>query len=777
MARILPVLLLKDVVILPNQVLKIESSHPLSLETILTSEKEYNNELIIISPKDSLEEKPEIEDLPNMSVIARIEKDITLPNGQVRVTFKGIRRVKIQKYFNSTDNKNILKCSFFHMQIPRISEGEADSLQKELKKIVKRYIKNSPTLSNEILHNLEDDISLNDLTDYVAGFIPLTLEKKMFYLEQISPLRRANKLIEDLITELKVLKLDQKINASLQQGLEDNQKEFVLRERMKEIQRELGEEDKKTKEIEKYLEKLNSFTLPNSTRTKVLYEIRKYEFMNEMSPEITFVRNYLELFFSLPWNEETIEVEDLKLIEKSLNKTHYGLKQVKTRVLEYAAMKKRNPLLQAPIICLVGPPGVGKSTIALSIANALHRKFYKINVGGLNDSSELTGHRRTYLGSAPGRVITALQKCGTKNPLILIDEVDKMVKDYKGDPASVLLDILDPNLNQSFVDSYLEEPMDLSHVLFFLTANYIENIPSELKDRLEIIPIQSYSTLEKMTLARDYLLPLVYLDYHIREKEVVLTDNALKYLIIHYTNEAGVRDLKRKLEELYRKVILNSTKNEKNLAVTLETKDVKKYLVERTELEDLSQEVVSPGLVSGLAVGDYGGIVLPFESVVYSGTGNVIVTGLIGDVMSESLEVVLSHIKSHLKEYDMNEKMFKNKDIHIHVLEGSIKKDGPSAGVTLATSLISLLTNRVVDKTFAMTGEMTLRGEIIPVGNIKEKLIGAFNRGIKSVIIPEKNKLDLKTIPKEVKEKLEIILVKEYSEIYQIIFKKSKKIK
>jgi len=770
MAKTLPVILLKDFVLLPNQEVKVEPSHPLSYITLELAEIHYASEIIIVSPKDSLEEMPEVEDLPNIAVIAQIKKKMTLPNGHIRVTFVGLKRVKIGKYFNSSKNTEILECNYLNIHTPKINAPDEIAIKRELKKLIKKFIKLSPQLSNDIFKEIERDLPLNELTDYIAGFLPTTLENKTYYVEEINPLKRANHLLEDLTIELKVLKLDQKINQSLQKTLDKTQKDFVLRERIKEIEKELGEENKKQKEIEKYLEKLETLNITHTTKIKIQNEIKKYELMGEMTPEISSVRNYLELFFSLPWNEETIETEDLKMIETMLNKTHYGMKNVKNRILEYAAMKKRNPFLQAPIICLVGPPGVGKSTIAASIAAALHRKFYKISVGGLNDSAELIGHRRTYLGSAPGKIITSLQKCGSKNPLILIDEVDKMVKDYKGDPASVLLDILDSNLNQSFTDAYLEEPMDLSHVLFFLTANHVENIPSELKDRLEIIEVSSYSTLEKIELAKNYILPLIKLDYHLTKEEINISEDTLKYLILNYTKEAGVRDLKRKLEELYRKVILNSETKAKSLNITLETKDIKKYLEEPIDTFSMKPKIFSSGSVYGLAVTSIGGLVMPIESVMYPGSGKIKITGSIGKVMEESVEVVSSFIKSNAKKYQINEKFFTTKDIHIHVLEASISKDGPSGGVALATSLISLYTNKIISKNVAFTGEISLQGAILPVGKIKEKLIGAYNEKIKTVFIPEGNKPDLKGVPKEVKNDLEIVLVKEYQEIYDRLF-------
>ncbi len=769
MAKTLPVLLIKDFVILPQETMKVEPSNNLSIEILTLSEKLYQNEILVLSPKDSLEENPSVEDLPKIGIISKIKNKIELPNHHIRVTLEGIKRIKIEKYFNLEKNSEILGCQYFYLEEQLGKEADQESYKKELKKVLKKYITLNSNVSNEILNEI-DFLSFSQFIDKLTCVLPLDSKQKEAYVEERNVMARAKKLLEDFILELKIVKLDQQVISSLEEGLNQSQKEFVLNEKLKVIQKELGEENKKSKEIEEYFHLLDSFDLSLRTKKKIQNEIKKYEVMSENSPDISFVRNYLELIFSLPWNEETVECEDLKMIEKALNKTHYGLKNIKMRILEYVAMKKRNPLLQAPILCLVGPPGVGKSTIAYSIANALHREFYKISVGGLNDSSELTGHRRTYLGSAPGKIITALQKCGSKNPLILIDEVDKMVKDYKGDPASVLLDILDPNLNQTFTDSYLEEPFDLSHVLFFLTANRADEIPNELKDRLEIIEISSYSTQEKMSLAEDYILPLLHLDYHIREEEVKISKEALEYLILNYTAEAGVRDLKRKLEEVYRKSILDSEKNKKSLEITLEVKDIKRILEEKVTLQDYEPKEKSCGLVKALAVTDLGGIPIPIEAVCFQGSGKIYWTGSLGETMKESIEVVMSFLKANAPSFEIPFEWFQTKDFHIHALDASTKKDGPSAGLAITTALISLMKKIEISPLIAMSGEMTLRGEILPVGGVKEKVIGAYNRGLKKIYLPEANKVDVKHISKEVKEGIAICYVKDYAEIYKDLF-------
>ena len=765
----LPAMLLKGLSIFPNEEIKLELNNPLTDKLINLSIKKFHKKILIVLPKDPLEENVKADDLPTVVVESVIKQKIVLPNDHIRIVLMGKKRIKVKKYFNSLDDKDILMCDYGYIDLPKLDEEEEFTLKKELIRLLKQYIRTSDDIDNSILQDANENTDISLLTDKLAILLNLSLEKRTNYIEEINPIKRANNLITDFIYCLQLLKLDKKVNMSLQRELDRNQKEFIIKERIKVLEKELGEDNKRDIETSYYEDRLNLINVTNKTKQKVLREIKKYSMLDETSPETSFVRNYLETFFNLPWDYERIEATDLKYISSVLNKTHYGLEEIKNRILEYAAMKSRNPMLDSPIICLVGPPGIGKSTIASSIANALNRDFYKISVGGLNDSSELIGHRRTYLGSSPGKILTSISKCGSKNPVLLIDEVDKMVKDYKGDPASVLLDILDPNLNQTFTDSYLEEPFDLSHVLFILTANYINDIPMELRDRLEIIELSSYTTIEKVKLAKEYLIPSIYLEYHISNDEVQFSDDALEYLIINYTNEAGVRDLRRKLSSILRKIIMTSVKKKETLHILIEKKDVKKYLDDASFLFD-KQRIVLPGLINALAVTQSGGKVLQVESIMYDGSGKVNITGLPGDIIKESIQVVISYLKANSKIYHFNKDVFSKKDIHLHMLEGAIPKNGPSAGVAITTSIISLLKNIVVSDNVAMTGEMTLRGEIIRVGGIKEKVISAYNSGIKKIYLPYDNKIDIKYIPTAIIKKLDIVFVKTYEEIYKDLF-------
>ena len=764
----LPVMLLKGLVLIPNQEVKLDINNKISKKIVMISSKNYNDELLIVCPKDQKEEVPEVTDLPFVGVVCKIISKIELPNGHLKIKVKGLRRVAIEEYSNNVNDSDILECSVRNIELPRFEEAELNAAKRKLLDILKKYIDLNPSISNSILSYLKNETDINKITDQIALFLPLSIEKKLEYMEEINALKRAHRLIKDINLEIEIILLDEQIEENLSTELENTQKEFILREKIKEIKKELGDNDIKQDEIDDYLQKLNSLELPKKTYDKILYEIKKYESTNEMSPEISGIRTYLDWVLNLPWNNKTTDETDIVKIRKSLDKSHYGLEEIKERVIEFVVSKKRNKDIISPIICLVGPPGVGKTSIANSIAKSLNKEFSKISVGGLNDSAELNGHRRTYIGASPGKIIGSIKKCGSKNPLILIDEVDKMVKDYKGDPASVLLDILDVEQNKYFIDNYIEEPFDLSNVTFILTANDENKIPLELLDRLEIIKVSSYTEIEKIDIAKKYLLPRIYKNYLLKAKDIKISNDIILEIINNYTKEAGVRELNRLLDKIIRKIITLNNNNE-DLKITLKETDLKKYLGNK-KFENILNNNVIPGKINGLAFTPYGGMVMQIESCMYEGTGKIKTTGSLGNVIKESVEVAISYLQANKDLLKINDYYFKTKDIHVHMLDGATKKDGPSAGSAITLAILSLILNKAVNNNIALTGEMSLSGDILPIGGLKEKIIGAYNSGINIVFIPKKNHNDLDNIPEEVKKKISIIEVNNFIEVYNNIF-------
>ena len=771
MNNYLPVMLLKGFVLLPNQEVKLEVSNDISSKIINLSVKHHNSDLLIVCPANSLEESPDVNDLPLIGVIGHIKSRIELPNGNLRIVINGLDRVKINKYDNFADDNDILMADVSNIKALKFDIIEETAIKRKLVDLTKKYINNNPNLSNSVLNNIKDIDDLYILTDMITNFLPFALDKKLLYMQEVDALKRANALIYDISIELEVLKLDEKIDEALHNDLENNQKEFILRSKLDEIKKELGEDNQHELEVQEYQTTIDFLKASDKTKTKLTQELKKYDYMGDASPESSIIRNYLDTVLSLPWGIYKPENENLIAVKKELDNTHYGLEKIKNRIIEYLAVKKRNPELISPIICLVGPPGVGKTSLGIGIANALNKEFYKISVGGLNDPAELIGHRRTYLGSAPGKIIQALRKCNVSNPLILIDEIDKMSKDFRGDPAAALLDILDPEQNAIYTDNYIEEPFDLSKVMFILTANDITAIPSALKDRLEIIEISTYTEFEKINIAKKYLLPKIYQNHLIEAKEIKITEEMLAYLIENYTKEAGVRELNRVLSTIIRKVVTKTIIEKIKLPIVITKKLIIEYLGSpKYSLSNLNN-TLNPGLVNGLAYTPVGGLVMPIESCLYEGKGKFTTTGMLGQSMSESIKVALSYLRSHSADYKLNDYYFNTKDIHLHALEGAIPKDGPSAGVAITTSILSLILNKPVAKDIAMTGEISLRGDVLEIGGLKEKILGAYNTGIKTIFIPNDNIHDLEEIPKKVLDVIEIIPVNNYIEIYNKLFK------
>lgn len=753
------VMLLKNLVILPHQEIKLELKDEISKNIIKISSKKYNDRLVVVSPLNNSNETPSIEDLPNVGVVAYIKNKIELNNGNLRVTLRGEKRVKVLEY--EAFSKEIIDCIVTDIELPKLEEKEAISVLKKLKDVINKYIDNTPSISNSIVKTLDENDDINFLTDVITTFLPITSSKKLEYMKEINGLKRAYSLIKDINLEIEYNKLEDKIDESVQVKLEREQEEFYLKEKIKEIEKLLGKKEDNN-EVKDYYSKLKKLKLDSKINDKILNEIKRLENASDNSPEVMVIKNYLDWILSLPWHTESKENLVIKNVMNSLNKSHYGLDKIKSRIEDYINVKNINSEIPSPIICLVGPPGVGKTTITASIASALNREFYKISVGGLNDSNELIGNRRTYLGALPGKIIQGIKRCGTKNPVILIDEVDKMVKDYKGDPASTLLDILDSNQNKNFIDNYIEEPFDLSNVLFILTANNKEDIPYTLYDRLEIIELSSYTSYEKIDIAKKHIIPNISNLYKLTKK-INIKDETLMYIIDNYTKEAGVRNLTRVLKTLITKIVANKE------AFSIGIEEVIKYLNEPNKEEGI-RKINTSGIVNALAYTPTGGKVLQVECSIYSGEEDIIVTGSLGDVLKESINVSISYIKE--KEYVSNT-MFYNHTIHIHLIDGATKKEGPSCGVAITTSILSKLLDINLKEDIAFTGEVSLKGRILKVGGIKEKIIAAYNNGIKKVYVPEENSKDLFTIPKEVIDNIEIKLVNNYEMIYDDIFRKS----
>lgn len=761
----LPVMLLKGLILLPNQEVKIELNNDLSKNITSLANTEYNRHLLVITPKNTLEETPEVSDLPEVGVIGKIKSRIELPNGNVRVTIRGIERVKIINFANNKSNNDILEANIAKIDLPEFDEVEKKANIQKLVELITSYVSSSNHISNSIINHIKTIDNLDRLTDNIVSFMPLSFNKKLEYIEEINALYRAKNLLKDIKIELEVLKLEEEIESELENTLEQNQKEFILKEKVRIIERELGIDENNSEE--EYITKLDKLKLSKSSHNKILNEIKKLSYTSDISPENAMIKNYLDWVLNLPWNKSNFENNNIEDIKTKLDKNHYGLQEVKDRILEYVALKNNNNDIKSPIICLVGPPGVGKTSIARSIASALNRKFYKISVGGLNDSSELIGHRRTYMGSIPGKIIQGLRKCESKNPLFLIDEIDKITINHKDDPTGVLLDILDREQNTEFIDNYIEEPFDLSKVFFILTANNVEDIPSALKDRLEIIELSSYTDLEKIDITNRYLIPKILEENKIDTKIITMSDDMIEFLIEAYTKEAGVRELYRALEKIIRKLVVLGKVNDRTKISKVRLKDylgIPKYL----KLENKKHEY--SGRVNGLGVTPFGGIVMPIETCIFEGKGNFTITGMLGKTMEESTQVALSYIKSNLKRFKIDDFFFNIKDLHIHFLEGAMKKDGPSAGVAIITSILSLITGKKMPNNIAFTGEISLNGDILKVGGIKEKIIGAYKNNIKTIYVPASNELDLEEIPSEIKENLEIKLIKNFIEIYDDLF-------
>ena len=757
------VLIINDMVIFPNNEVRIEYDNNYDKQMVDIVDKIDDNLMLIVNPID--ESNIDVTSFPKYGVLGRLKLKINVPNGKTRIVIEGIERVEI----SSIEEEG----SFFRADYKEVNILEDEDSKKYfdiLVKALENYISKAPYMGNAILSQLNGIDELNDLCDLIVSFLPLKYEDKKKYVTTISPIKRAKYLIEDMNRDLKFVELEQKIEAEVDKELNETQKEYFLREKIKLMQKEIGETNNKDVEVERLRKKASKLKCNAKVREKIKRELERYDSLNSNSPELGMINEYLDWMINLPWNNYTKDTNDLKKVKSILDSSHYSLEEVKDRILEYLAVKQNTHNLRSPILCLVGPPGVGKTSLALSIAKSLNRKAAKISVGGINDEAEIVGHRRTYIGANPGRIIQGIRKAGSTNPVFIIDEIDKMTKDIKGDPASSLLEVLDPEQNSKFSDHYIEEEFDLSKVIFIATANYVEQIPYELRDRLEIINISSYTEYEKLDIAKKHLVPKELEEHGLTSLEVQISDEALMVLIRNYTKEAGVRELERVIASLFRKIVKKILLDKNNIFYNIDEYMIEELLGKKKYyyMENNNQDEV--GVVNGMAYTIFGGDILPIEVTLFKGKGDLILTGSLGDVMQESCHIALDYVKSNMDLFNIDSKVFIENDIHIHVPEGAVNKDGPSAGVTITTSLISLFKNIKVDSKVAMTGEITLRGRVPGIGGLKEKVIGAHRAGIKKVFIPLENEKDLDEIPKEIKNDIEFILVNNYMEIYNELF-------
>ena len=767
----LPVILLKNLVLLPYQEVRVEIRSDISKKVTEISRLYHDSEVLVVCPLNTLEENPDTSDLPRIGVVGKIKSVIDLPNGSMRVIINGLDRVKVISYVNYSNESEVLDSIITNIEN---NDSEIDSIAYSRKLIseLENYVNKNPFVTNSIMSQLKGNMSLDKITDLIGNFLELSFEKKLSLMLDSSPISRSKFLIKELAIESAVFDIEGRIETEIKTNLDNEQKEYILKEKLKVIKNELGESVSKDEDIINLREKINEGKFPDRIKEKLFGELARYDASSEMSPDAGIIRNYISYIFEVPWYKKTKDETDLKKIEKKLNASHYGMEEAKERIIEYIAVKSISPNINSPILCLVGPPGVGKTTLAESIAESINRKFVKISLGGMSDSAELIGHRRAYIGSNPGKIVTSLIKCGSINPVFLLDEVDKLKKDYKGDPASTLLDILDTSQNKRFVDNYIDEEIDLSNVLFILTANDITSIPLALLDRLEILNLQGYSDSEKLYICENYLIPNILRKHSLKNNVIKFDSDAIIKIIEDYTDEAGVRELERCISKIVRKVITEHIKSSRKIiSVRIHKEDITTYL--KKEIFDFNEvkQINHPGVVRVVACDNSGGTALDIECCSFKGNGNFTFTGSLGDVTKESIEVAISFIKSNASYFKIDEKFFLENDIHIHFTEGGVAKDGPSAGSAITTAILSLIKNRIISNEISMTGEITLKGDILKVGGLKEKSIAAKRYGISKLFVPYENISDVEWLENDLKDNINFIPAKTYFDIYNQLFK------
>ncbi len=760
---LLPVIPLRGITIFPNMIIHFDIGREKSVASLEQAMLKDGNIFLVTQKDPNLELPEDKNDIYSIGTICKIKQILKLPKGgATRVLVEGIERAEVIDFIV---NETFLECN-----VKKILDKESDVEDKEdtafknqLIKAFDEYIYATECDESKVSSLIDQENNLSKISDLVAAYMQLSDEKKQIILETIDVHERIEKLLIFIEEEIQIVQIEKEISNKVKTKIDKSNKEYFLREQIKAIQQELGE-DEQAREVSKYVSYLRKSKLSKQVKEKAQYEIDRL--LKTNSGDANYIRNYLDWLIALPWGKATKDSFDIDKVSKVLDDEHYGLQEVKERILEYLAVKQYTKSLKGPILCLVGPPGVGKSSIAESIADSLNRKFVRISLGGIKDEAEIRGHRRTYIGAMPGRIIYALKEAKVNNPLILLDEIDKLSNDYKGNPADALLEVLDPNQNKTFRDSFMEVDIDLSNILFVTTANSLETIPRALLDRMEIIEVSGYTYEEKFNIAKKHLLKRVMKECNVDESKIKISDNAIKEIINGYTRESGVRSLEREINKVIRKSIIELIKSKKE-SIKISSNNLEKYLgpiiyeFENKEKED------KVGVVTGLAWTAYGGDTLPVEVAVMKGNGKLELTGQLGDVMQESAKTAYSYVRANSDKYNISEEFYKKYDIHIHVPEGAVPKDGPSAGVTMVTALVSALSNKKVKGNVAMTGEVTLTGRVLPIGGVKEKCLAAHRIGIDTIILPKENKKNVNEIPPSIKSKLNLIFADKVEEVLQ----------
>ncbi|KOP72539.1 peptidase [Lysinibacillus sp. FJAT-14745] len=758
-----PLLPLRGLLVYPSMVLHIDVGRNRSVAALEQAMLE-DQLILLVTQKEVHDEQPDEQDLYTIGTMAYVKQMLKLPNGTLRVLVEGVARATWSNY-RALEKYTIADIDVKEEAIDK--DVETQALMRTLLTYFERYAKASNKITSETISTVADIEEPGRLADIIASHLPFKIADKQEVLEMLSVKKRLDHLIIRLHDEQEVLDLEKKINTKVKQSMERTQKEYYLREQMKAIQTELGDREGKTGEVAELRRRIDETGMPESTKEAVLKELDRYEKLPSASAESGVIRNYIDWIVSLPWTNATKDRMNIKHAEDILNRDHDGLEKVKERILEYLAVRQLKESLRGPILCLAGPPGVGKTSLARSIAESLDRKFIRISLGGVRDESEIRGHRRTYVGAMPGRIIQGMKKAGTINPVFLLDEIDKMSNDFRGDPSAAMLEVLDPAQNNTFSDHYIEEPYDLSNVLFIATANDLSTIPGPLLDRMEVISIAGYTEIEKEQITKNHLIPKQLKEHGLKKTQVIIKDEAVVDIIRYYTREAGVRGLERQIATLCRKIAKIIVSGEKK-RVTVNSKSLEDLLGKHRFRYGQAEEENQIGVATGLAYTTVGGDTLQIEVSLTPGKGKLQLTGKLGDVMKESAQTALSYVRTKMEELKVDAEYFETHDIHIHVPEGAVPKDGPSAGITMATAIVSAILHRPIRREVGMTGEITLRGRVLPIGGLKEKTLSAHRAGLTTIICPKDNERDIEDIPESVREQLTFKLVSSADEVLAI---------